>query len=273
MTRRFRTLAVWAVLLAYTGVVATPIYLMLVSSLKTTREIYASPLSPPTSLTFDNFVSAWREAHFSTYFVNSVIVTVASVALILAVSVAASYPMSRYRMRWLSALLVFFLLGLMLPVRLGIVQLFLLFRDIDQLDKLTGLVLIYVGIRIPFAVFVITSFMRTIPREMEEAARIDGATEWQILRLIFVPLVRPALAIVAIFSAIAVWNDFFFPLIFIYSDELKTIPLGLATFMGQYRSDWGLLFSGLTISAVPLVVLYLFTSRQVRQGIATGGVR
>lgn len=273
MGRRFKSLAVWGVLLAYTAVVAAPLYLMLVSSLKTTREIYASPLALPANLTFDNFASAWREAHFSTYFVNSVMVTVASVVLILVVSVAASYPMSRYRMRWLSALLVFFMLGLMLPVRLGVVQLFLLFRDLDQLDKLSGLVLIYVGIRIPFAVFVISSFMRTIPHEMEEAARIDGASEMQILVHIFVPLVRPALAIVAIFSAIAVWNDFFFPLIFIYSDELKTIPLGLASFMGQYRSDWGLLFSGLTISALPLVVMYLFTSRQVRQGIATGGVR
>jgi len=273
MTQRLRGLGVWAVLIAYTGLVAGPLYLMLVSSMKTTRQIYASPLTPPSSFSLENFVTAWREAHFSTYFFNSVIVTVASVVLILVVSVAASFPMSRYRQRWLSVLLVFFLLGLMLPVRLGVVQLFLLFRDIDQLDKLSGLVLVYVGIRIPFAVFVISSFMRTIPREMEEAARLDGATESQILRYIFVPLVRPALAIVAIFSAIAVWNDFFFPLIFIYSDELKTIPLGLATFMGQYRSDWGALFAGLTISSVPLVVLYLFTSRQVREGIATGGVR
>lgn len=273
MVQRVRNLSVWAVLLAYAAVVAVPLYLMVMSSMKTTREIYASPLALPSSLTLDNFATAWREAQFSTFFVNSVIVTVVSVVLILVVSVAASYPMSRYRMRWMPALLLFFLLGLMLPVRLGVVQLFLLFRDIDQLDRLSGLILIYVGIRIPFAVFVITSFMRTIPREYEEAARIDGASEWQVLRHVFVPLVRPSLAIVAIFSTIAVWNDFFFPLIFIYTTELKTIPLGLATFMGQYRADWGLLFAGLTISSVPLIVLYLFAQRQVREGIATGGVR
>ena len=273
MTRRLGSSAAWVVLLAYTAAIVLPLYVMLVSSVKTTREIYADPLQLPAAITLDNFANAWEQAHFSTYFLNSVLVTGASVLLILAVSVAASYPLSRYRMRWTGALLGFFLLGLMLPVRLGVVQLFLLMRDIGQLDSLAGLVLIYIGVRIPFAVFVITSFMRTIPRELEEAARIDGASEWQILRLIFVPLVRPALAIVAIFSAIAVWNDFFFPLIFIYSDQYKTIPLGLASFMGQYRSDWGLLFAGLTISALPLALLYSITSRQVREGISTGGVR
>jgi raffinose/stachyose/melibiose transport system permease protein len=273
MAQRLRNISVWAVLLAYAAVVALPIYIMVVSSMKSTRDIYASPLSLPAGLNLNNFTEAWEQAHFSSYFLNSVIVTVSSVVLILVVSVAASYPMSRYRMRWLSVLLLYFLLGLMLPMRLGTVQLFLLFRDLGQLDSLSGLILIYVGIRIPFAVFVLTSFMRTIPRELEEAARIDGASEWQILRHIFVPLVRPAIAIVGVFSAIAVWNDFFFPLIFIYSDANKTIPLGLATFMGQYRSDWGLLFAGLTIAAIPLIVLYLFTSKQVREGIATGGMR
>jgi raffinose/stachyose/melibiose transport system permease protein len=168
---------------------------------------------------------------------------------------------------------VFFLLGLMLPIRLGVVRLFLLLRDLQQLDTLTGIIAIYVGVRIPFAVFVIANFMRTIPREMEEAARIDGASEVRILWHVIVPLVAPAIAIVGIFTAIAVWNDFFFPLIFLFSDENKTIPLGLATFVGQYSTNWGALFAGLTISALPLMIVYLLMSRRVRAGISTGGVR
>jgi raffinose/stachyose/melibiose transport system permease protein len=273
MMDRLRSLSTWTVLVAYSLLVLVPLYLMFVSSMKTTQEIYAAPLALPSRLTLDNFVNAWQRAHFSTYFINSAIVTVSSVVLTLLVSLPASYAMSRYRMRWLAVVLVFFLLGLMLPVRLGVVRLFLLMRDLGQLDTLTGLIMIYVGVRIPFAIFVLANFMRTIPREMEEAARIDGANDVQILRYVIAPLVSPAIAIVGIFTAIAVWNDFFFPLIFVFSDENKTIPLGLATFIGQYQSDWGALFAGLTISALPLMFVYLLTSRQIRSGISTGAVR
>lgn len=270
---RVRTGSVWAVLLGYSAIVVVPLYIMFVSSMKTTQEIFTAPLALPSNLSLDNFVEAWERAKFSTYFINSVIVTVASVALTLLVSVPASYVMGRYRMRWLGLVLVFFLLGLMLPIRLGVVRLFLLLRDLQQLDTLTGIIAIYVGVRIPFAVFVIANFMRTIPREMEEAARIDGASEVRILWHVIVPLVAPAIAIVGIFTAIAVWNDFFFPLIFLFSDENKTIPLGLATFVGQYSTNWGALFAGLTISALPLMIVYLLMSRRVRAGISTGGVR
>lgn len=271
--RRLRSIAFWCFVLGYLGLVIGPLSLMVMSSFKTNRQIFADPLALPTSPGLDNYANAWDQAHFSTYILNSLLVTGLSVVLTIVVATLASYPLSRYRLPFLSAVLAFFLLGLMLPVRLGIVPLFLLLRDLGLLDSHLGLILVYTAIRLPFAIFIITSFMRTIPSDLEEAARLDGASEMAVLGRVLLPLVKPAVGIVAIFTIIAVWNDFFLPLIFIYSDELKTVPLGLTTFMGQYRSDWGLLFAGLTISSIPLVIAYLVFGRQVREGVMQGGIR
>lgn len=270
---RISSTAVWVLLVGYSLTIGVPLYLMLLSSLKQTREIYGAPFGFPSSLQFSNFTTAWGQAHFETYTLNSLVITTVSVVLVIVLGLAAAYPLSRYKIAGMGLLLAFFLLGIMLPVRLGVVRLFLLMRDLNLLDTRIGLVLVYVGMRLPFAIFVLVSFMRTVPLEIEEAARVEGASEWQLLRYVFAPLARPAVAIVAIFTAIAVWNDFFFPLIFIYSDSKKTLPLGLTTFMGQYQSNWGLLFAGLTIASIPLVALYLIFSRQTREGIATGGFR
>src|SRR5262249_52558731 len=159
-------------------------------------------------------------------------------------------------------LLGFFLAGIMIPVRLGSVELFNLMKSLSLLDSRPGLVLVYAAIRIPFAVFIFANFMRAVPQDLEHAARIDGAREWRILFQIILPQVRPAVGVVAIFTAIAVWNDFFFPLIFIFDDDLKTVPLGVTTFIGQYRTDWGLLFAALTISMAPFLLLYPFVARR-----------
>lgn len=271
--RPWRGSWVWILIVAYLGIVVGPLLLMLMSSFKTTRAIFGDPLALPSGLDLDNYARAWEQANFSTYIVNSFIVTGWSVVLTLILGSLAAYPLSRYRLRLMPLVLGYFLVGLMLPVRLGIVPLFMLLRDLSLLDSHTGLILVYVAMRLPFAIFILAAFMRTVPTELEEAARLDGASEWRILGQVIMPLVRPALAIVTIFTTIAVWNDFFLPLIFIYSDELKTVPLGLTTFMGQYRADWGLLFAGLTISSVPLIMAYLIFGRQIREGVATSGVR
>lgn len=268
-----RSALFWAFILGYISLIIGPLALMVMSSFKTNREIFRDPLALPSVLHPENYAHAWDQAQFSTYIVNSLVVTGWSVTLTVLFATLAAFPLSRQRLRYLPLVLGFFLIGLMLPIRLGIVPLFLLLRDLGLLDSHVGLILVYVAIRLPFAIFILTSFMRTIPMDLEEAARLDGANDVRVLRSILVPSIRPAIAIVIIFTLIAVWNDFFLPLIFIYSDELKTVPLGLTTFVGQYRSDWGLLFAGLTISSVPLVVAYIVFGRQMREGVAQGGIR
>lgn len=274
ISQRIRQLPGWIVLALWTLVVAVPLYILVVSCFKTTAEIYGDRFGLPTSWTLDNFANAWTQAQFARYMWNSFAVTGGAVVLTLVVSAMAAFPLSRYQLGWSSPVLAFFLAGVMLPIRLASVELFSLMKTLDLLDSRLGLILVYSAIRIPFAVFILANFMRVLPRELEEAARLDGAKEWRILFRIILPTIKPAVAIVAIFTAIAVWNDFFFPLIFIFDDAYKTVPLAITTFIGQFRTDWGMVFAALAISMMPVLVMYLLLARQIREGVgATGGLK
>jgi len=269
--RAWRRWPGWILLFAWAAAVMVPLYILIVSCFKSTGAIYANSLGLPSSWTFDNFVQAWERGRFSLYLLNSLLVTGSAVVLTILAAAMAAYPLSRYRLWWGLPLLGFFLAGIMIPVRLGSVELFNLMKSLSLLDSRPGLVLVYAAIRIPFAVFIFANFMRAVPQDLEHAARIDGAREWRILFQIILPQIRPAVGVVAIFTAIAVWNDFFFPLIFIFDDDLKTVPLGVTTFIGQYRTDWGLLFAALTISMAPFLLLYPFVARRLREGVGAGG--
>jgi raffinose/stachyose/melibiose transport system permease protein len=261
----------WVVLLLWAVVVVLPIYALVVSCFKTTAQIYDNPLALPPQWTGANFVNAWNSLSLGQNLLNSLIVTVCAVIATIVVSAMAAYPLSRYDLKWGPWMLLLFLAGIMLPIRLASIELFDLMKRLDLLDSLAGLVFVYIAIRIPFAVFIFANFMRTLPRELEEAARIDGAGEIRILFSVILPMILPAVSIVAIFTAIAVWNDFFFPLIFIFSDNNKTIPLAIAGFVGQYRTDWGTIFASLGISLAPVLAMYLVLARQIREGIGTTG--
>ncbi|HVX82933.1 MAG: carbohydrate ABC transporter permease [Devosia sp.] len=267
----FKRLPGWAVLLLWTAVVLLPLYALFVSAFKTTAQIYDSPLALPPQWAVDNFVSAWEQLNLGQNLLNSLMVTVGAVIVTILVSAMAAYPLSRYDLKWGPWMLLLFLAGIMLPIRLASVELFNLMKVLGLIDSLFGLVLVYIAIRIPFAVFIFANFMRTLPKELEEAARIDGAGEIRVLFQVILPLVAPAISIVAIFTSIAVWNDFFFPLIFIFSDENKTVPLAIAGFIGQYRTDWGTIFASLGISLAPVLAMYLVLARQIREGIGTTG--
>jgi len=261
----------WTALVLWTGAVLLPLYILVVSCFKTTAEIYENRLGLPHSWSLDNFVNAWTRAELGRNFVNSLIVTGGAVVLTIIVAAMAAFPLSRYRLGWNSWMLGLFLAGIMLPIRLASVELFTLMRNLGLLDSLTGLVLVYTAIRIPFAVFIFANFMRVLPTELEEAARMDGAGEARILFQVILPLVKPAISIVAIFTAIAVWNDFFFPLIFIFDDRYKTVPLAISVFVGQFRTDWGLVFASLAISMAPILIMYALLARQIREGVGAGG--
>jgi raffinose/stachyose/melibiose transport system permease protein len=267
----FRSLPGWAVLLLWTLVVVLPLYTLAVSCFKTTAQIYDNPLGLPPQWGVDNFVNAWNSLSLGQNLLNSLMVTVGAVVVTILVSAMAAYPLSRYDLKWGPWMLLLFLAGIMLPIRLASVELFNLMKQLGLIDSLGGLVLVYIAIRIPFAVFIFANFMRTLPRELEEAARIDGAGEVRILFQVILPMVMPAISIVAIFTSIAVWNDFFFPLIFIFSDSNKTVPLAIAGFIGQYRTDWGTIFASLGISLAPVLAMYLILARQIREGVSTTG--
>lgn len=260
-------LAVNAVIMIY------PLFVMVTSSFKTNAEIFSSPLSLPTHFSTANLEKVWTETNFVRYLANSVGITAASVALILLVSTLAGYAIARYRFRLSSLALMFFLSGMTVPLKLAIIPLFIQLDTLGLVDSYLGLVLVYVAMGIPSAVFIMTGFLRTLPRELEESARMDGASELRIMWSIMLPLARPALVIVAIQNAVPIWNDFFFPLVLITSDNLKTLPQGLTVFVGEFTTDWGVLFTGLTLAALPITLLYIVLSKQFISGITQGAVK
>ena len=276
MTRRWglgKELFTQLLFVGYGFIVIYPIFLMVLSSFKSTREIFRSPFALPGSWTLANYIEAWNRGNFSTYFVNSVFVTAAALVLVLVFGSLAAYPLGRYAFRGRNWLMMYFLAGLMLPVRLGILPLFFLMRSLGLLNTPWSLILVYAASGLPFTIFVLANFFETLPKELEEAARLDGASEFRIYWGVMLPLVRPALATVAIFNFIPWWNDFFFPLIFIRAERYKTLPLGLFSFFGEHQNDWALLFAGLTITALPLLLLYLLASKQIIKGLTSGALK
>ena len=265
--------AVQTLLLINTLLVLLPMFFMVLSSFKTTREIFQRPFSIPDSLMWRNYSTVWAVAHFSLYFRNSVLVTVASMALILMTSTLAAYALGRYQFKGNDLIYLYFLTGIMVPIRLAIIPLFILMRDLRLLDTFWSLILVYAASGLPSAVFILTGFFRTLPADLDNAARIDGAGELSVLLRVMLPLVRPALAIVTVYNVIPIWNDFFFPLVFIHQDPLKTLPLGMTVFFGEFATNWALLFAGLTLAAAPVIGLYILMSQQFIKGLTAGAVK
>ena len=254
-------------------VMLAPIVIMVFSAFKTNAQIFQSPFSIPDFTNVKSIVRVWNETDFLLYMGNSLIVTGASIALILILGTMAAYAIARYEFRGSGLILLFFLAGLTLPLKLAIIPLFIQMRDFGLIDSRLSLIFIYVATGLPTTVFIMTGFIRSLPNELEDAARMDGANEARIMWSIMLPLVRPAMVIAAIQNVVPIWNDFFFPLIFIQNNSLKTLPQGLTTFMGEFGTDWGVLFSGLTLSALPIIILYIALSRQFINGMTAGAIK
>ena len=261
------------ILIAWSIIVLYPIGIMLLSSVKSTREIFVNPYGWPEVLRLDNYTKAWKLASFSDYFKNSLFVSTMTVLILLFVSSMAAYVLARFEFRGNQALYMLFISGLMLPVRLAVVPMFTMMRDFHLLDTRTALMIVYVSSGIPFSIFLLVNFFKTIPKEIEEAAIIDGCTPFSIYYRIMLPLIRPALATVGIYNFISTWNDFFFPLIFLRTESKFTIPLGIMQFFGEFTNQWDMLFSSLTIAIVPVIIIFLLASKQFIRGMTAGAVK
>lgn len=260
-------------LLIVTIVIFYPIFLMIISSFKSKMEIFTAPLQLPESFNLENYLIVWEKVNFSGYFWNSLVVSFFSVFIVLFVSSLAGFYLARYHFKWNPLILFFFMIGLMLPMKLAIIPLYLLMMKLGLLDTLLSLILVYVAGGIPFAVFLFYGFFSTLSKDLEQSARLDGANDFQVYYKIVLPLMKPSIAIVGIINLVNVWNDFFYPLIFIRSVEYRTIPLGMLTLFGEYDTEWNLLFAGLTISSLPLLIAFLFASRTFIDGITQGAVK
>lgn len=262
-------------LFAYLGALVSlyPIFLMLTSSLKTNIQIIKSPMSLPTSMSFTAYNKLLQQIPFGTFFWNSLVVSIVSVVVILLFGILVSFYIARYPFRWNGALFFFFLIGMMIPIKLGIVPLFLLMKQLALLNSIWSLVSVYTAIGLPLAVLILTGFFRTLPKELEEAARIDGSSDFGVMWHVLLPLIRPAIGTVMIMNFIMAWNDFFFPLIFIQDDVYKTIPVGMLSLFGQYSTDLSMLFAGLTLASVPMIIIFFLASKQFMEGMTAGAIK
>ena len=262
-----------AVLIFNAIIIIIPVLFLFNSSLRETNDFARTPFKLATDPYWANFTSVWQDGDFAIYLKNSIIVTSGSLILVLICALGAGFVLGRYDFKGHSFIMAFVLSGMLVPAKLAILPLFIQLKWMHLLNSHIGLILVYTAGALPAAIFIMSGFFRTLPADLDNAARIDGASEFQLLRRVLIPLVRPGMSIVAIYSAIPIWNDFFLPLVFLQDPEKKTIMQGLTIFFGQYSSQWGVLFAGLTMAALPLIVLYLILSEQFIKGLTAGAVK
>jgi len=269
VTRSF----LYIILSIYAVIIFYPIFLMLLTSLKENKEIFTNPYGLPHVFTLDGYIKLFKISNYLVYFKNSIVVTVTAIFFILVISSLASFVIAKYRFFGNRFIYFYFIAGLIIPIKLGTIGILKTMISIHLFDNIISLIIVYVAMGIPFGVFILTDFIRMIPEELSNSARIDGCSEPKIFYKIIVPLLRPALAAVAIVNFIPIWNDFWFPLILIRSDNMKTVPLATALLYGQYETNFGLVFSVLSMASLPVIIFYLILARQFIKGLASGALK
>lgn len=302
-----RKLLTYTVLFAWLAAVVLPILWVFFNSFRSTQEITENPFgmpwliqgSPygdrldyptPAETAVGNFRTAWVDMHFSRFFINSVIATGVSLIGILACGALAAYALARFDFRGNRALYFFFIAGMMVPAQLILIPLFFQFSDVSEFisqwirwtgyefrlhNSLTGLILIYTALSLPFTILILTAFFRSFPGALRESAILDGASEWTVFHAIMLPLARPGLITAAIFNFIGLWNEYLFALVFVNDAETRTLPLGLASvsMRAQYKVDYGLMFAGLVIVLIPTLLTYAVLQRHLTRGITVGALK
>ena len=270
-----RTSLVHLALISYAIISIFPVFLTIINSMKDRNAIFRNPMQLPTPATLDfvGYTTVLGQGDFATYFQNSFIVTVASIALVLLFGAMAAFALSEYRFRGNTLMGLYLAIGIMIPIRLGTVAILQGMVATGLVNTLTALVLVYTAQGIPLAVFILSEFMRTVSDDLKNAGRIDGLSEYSIFFRLVVPLVRPAMATVAVFTMIPIWNDLWFPLILAPSEATKTVTLGSQIFIGQFVTNWNAVLAALSLAIFPVLVLYLVFSRQLIRGITSGAVK
>ena len=269
------TIAAHAVLITYTLIALFPVFVILINSFKTRKAIFREPLALPNSESFSmiGYETVMKQGDFFLYFQNSMIVTVVSLTLILLFGAMAAFALAEYRFKGNTLMGLYLALGIMIPIRIGTVAILEMMVSTGLVNTLAALILVYTAQGLPLAVFILSAFMKGVSDDLKNAGRIDGLSEYKIFFRLVLPLVRPAMATVAVFNMIPIWNDLWFPLILAPAEEVKTLTLGSQVFIGQFVTDWNAVLSALSMAILPVMVLYVIFSRQLIRGITSGAVK
>ncbi len=270
-----RTGLVHLALIAYTLIALFPVFLTIINSFKDRNAIFRTPMQVPTPTTFTllGYETVLKQGDFSVYFQNSVIVTVVAILAVLLFGAMAAFALSEYRFRGNTLMGLYLAIGIMIPIRLGTVAILQGMVAANLVNTLTALILVYTAQGLPLAIFILSEFMRTVSDDLKNAGRIDGLSEYAIFFRLVLPLVRPAMATVAVFTMIPIWNDLWFPLILAPGESTKTVTLGAQMFIGQFVTNWNAVLAALSLAIFPVLVLYMIFSRQLIRGITAGAVK
>lgn len=272
MSRRYtwRTFVLEVALIAFALLFMFPLYVLVVQAFKPPAAVAASPLGLPKQLYLANFSGAWSAAGLGPALLNSTIITTCSVALLVGLGSLAAFVLARRQSKLSAGLFLLFLLGIILPFQLALIPLYQLIKSLHLLGTYAAMVVFHVGTLLPLAIFLYVGFLRTTTRTYEEAALIDGANHLQTFAYVVFPLMRPITGTVIILSTIIVWNDFFTPLLYLSGSGRQTVPVAIYSFVGQYVSQWNLIFAGLIIGVAPILIAFFLLQRSVIQGFASG---
>jgi raffinose/stachyose/melibiose transport system permease protein len=254
-------------------IVLFPIYVLIINSFKTRLSIYVNPFGLPSKFNFSNYSTIFKDSSFLIYFKNSFVVVTLSLLFMIIFSSLAAYALAFWRSKSSKLLFFFLIAGMMLPIKIASIRILEIMKFLNLLNTIWSLIPVYVAMGIPIGIFVLTEFIRQIPLELSQAAIMDGASRFKIFTMIILALIKPALSTVAIYNLVPFWNDLWFPLIFISDEKSKTLLLGVTRLFGQYQTDWSKVLAVLTLSAIPVLLLYLSMSKQFIEGVTAGAVK
>lgn len=273
-THNIKTYSEQAILLFIAAIQIYPLIWLIMFSLKGNQEIFGkNALAFPQKLLWSNYARALFDGNIGRYFTNSVIVTAAAVILTSLLAAMASYAIARMQWKLSQAMLIVFLLGLMIPMHSTLLPLFIFLKKAQLYNTYVALILPYIGFSLPMAIFVLVGFFGTLPRELEESACLDGANIYQTFASIMLPLVKPAVATISIFTYLSCWNELMFATTFVSEQQYKTLTVGIMGMVGQYATRWGELGAGLVIATIPTVLIYISMSKQVQKSFTTGALK
>ncbi len=259
-------------LAVYCCIIVFLISITILSSFKTKSDLVHNTLGFPKQFTLESYKTLITEENFLRWYCNSILLTVAAIAAVVIISSTTAYGLSRYRFKGVVFLQNLFLLGLMFPIQLGILPIFIMLRRIHLVNNFLGLIILYAA-NMSFPVFIFSMFFRTLPSTLADAAKIDGAGEFTIFWRVMLPLAKPVIATICLLSTITVWNDFFFPLVFLTRRSMKTVTLGVYQYMSDFLSNWHLVFAAATLSLIPIMILFTLFSSHIVSGITSGSIK
>ena len=272
---RLAELGAHAILITFTVIAMFPVLLIIINSFKSKRAIFRDPMALPNSETFDlvGYSTVLTQGNFPLYFWNSLSVTVASLTLILLLGAMAAFALSEYKFPFNRLTGLYMALGIMIPIRLGTIGILKLMVATGLVNTPWALILVYTASGLPLSIFILSEFMATVSADLKAAGRIDGLSEYAIFFKLVLPLVRPAMATVGVFSMIPIWNDLWFPLILAPAEATKTLTLGAQVFVGQFTNNWNAILAAMALAIIPVIILYIIFSRQLIKGLTAGAVK